>query len=216
MGKHQHKVDPNGKMKVRIIEFELEGSDMSLQESLKSITSALSKPAIVQISRSPQRLVTTKATGEVVNESDEQVEDLEPLDEVDYEEGQATVLVPPATKKPRKQARVVTPNLVNIRFDDVTPKFADFVAQKDPKNDMQKYLCAAFWLKTYKETNEISVDHMYTAYKVMGWALPGVPVQPMRELAATRDKRFSKGTEKGHYAINHVGEGFVTTKMGNV
>jgi hypothetical protein len=55
---------------------------------------------------------------------------------------------------------------------------------------------------------------MYTAYKVMGWALPTVPVQTMRELAATRDKRFSKGAEKGHYTINHVGEGYVTTKMG--
>ena len=80
-------------------------------------------------------------------------------------------------------SRVVTPNIVDIRFDDVDPKFAEFVAQKDPKNDMQKYLCAAFWLKTYKRTNEVSVDHIYTAYKVMGWALPQVPVQPMRAWA---------------------------------
>jgi hypothetical protein len=35
MGKQPPKADQNGKMKVRIIEFELEGSDMSLQESLK-------------------------------------------------------------------------------------------------------------------------------------------------------------------------------------
>lgn len=216
MGKQPTKVDQNGKMKVRIIEFELEGGDMSLQESLKSITAALSKPAIVQVARSTQRLGTTKTTAVVSNDSIEQVEDLEPLEEVEHGEETVTVSSRTTPKKPRKVSRVVTPNLVNIRFDDVTPKFADFVAQKDPKNDMQKYLCAAFWLKTYKETNEISVDHMYTAYKIMGWALPGVPVQPMRELAATRDKRFSKGTEQGHYTINHVGEGFVTTKMGNV
>nr|WP_216293170.1 hypothetical protein [Delftia acidovorans]MCA1066684.1 hypothetical protein [Delftia acidovorans] len=216
MGKQPPKADQNGKMKVRIIEFELEGSDVSLQESLKSITAALSRPAIVHVGRPPQRLGTTKGPSDGVTGSDEQIEDLEPLDEVGYEEETVIVSAPAVPKKPRKPARVVTPNLVNIRFDDEIPKFADFVAQKDPKNDMQKYLCAAFWLKTYKGINEFSVDHMYTAYKVMGWALPAIPVQPMRELAATRDKRFSKGVEKGHYVINHVGEGFVTTKMGSM
>lgn len=216
MGKQSPKTDQTGKMKVRIIEFELEGSDASLQESLKSITAALSRPTIVHATagRPQQRLSGMKAsTAELVNGNGEQAEDLEFVEEVESEE--EVVPVPAAPKKLRKPTKVATPSLVDVRFDDETPKFAEFVAQKDPKNDMQRYLCAAFWLKTYKGINEVSVDHMYTAYKVMGWALPAIPVQPMRELAATRDKRFSKGAEKGHYAINHVGEGFVTTKMGS-
>lgn len=79
---------------------------------------------------------------------------------------------------------------------------------------MQRYLCAAYWLKIHKDVQEVSIDHIYTAYRSQGWALPANAVQPMRELAATRDGRFSKGAEKGHYAINHIGEGFVTTRMG--
>lgn len=211
MGKQPPKSDQNGKMKVRIIEFELEGSDISLQESLKSITAALSRPTIVTAPRQQQRLGATRSVAEVVVEPSEDVDDVE---EIEQEE-QLTAFAPPAPKRPRKPPKMAAPSLVDIRFDDEKLTFAEFVEQKDPKNDMQKYLCAAFWLKTYKSINEVSIDHMYTAYKVMGWALPTNPVQPMRELAATRDKRFSKGAEKGHYAINHVGEGFVTTKMSN-
>ncbi|MBN3791800.1 hypothetical protein [Burkholderia sp. Ac-20353] len=215
MGKQPPKVDQNGKMKVRIIEFELEGSDMSLQESLKSITAALSRAPVVAAPRPQQRLGTTRSVAEVVmDDSGEPSDDLDQVDEIEQEE-EPTISVPPAPKKQRKPPKMAAPSLVDIRFDDEKPTFAEFVEQKEPKNDMQKYLCAAFWLKTHKKVSEVSIDHMYTAYKVMGWALPTNPVQPMRELAATRDKRFSKGAEKGHYAINHVGEGFVTTKMGN-
>ncbi|WP_042567590.1 hypothetical protein, partial [Ralstonia solanacearum] len=215
MGKQPPKADQNGKMKVRIIEFELEGSDISLQESLKSIAAALSRPAVVAAPRQQQRLDTTRSIAEVImNNPGDQLEDLADVDAIEQEEEPA-VSAPPVPRKPRKPPKMATPSLVDIRFDDERPSFAEFVEQKDPKSDMQKYLCAAFWLKTYKGVNEVSIDHMYTAYKVMGWALPTTPVQPMRELAATRDKRFSKGAEKGHYAINHVGEGFVTTKMGN-
>lgn len=215
MGKQPPKADQNGKMKVRIIEFELEGSDISLQESLKSITAALSRPTVVAAPRQQQRLGTTRSVAEdVLDSSGEPSEDLEQVEEIDQEE-EPTAIAAAAPKKQKKPPKMAVPSLVDIRFDDKTPTFAEFVEQKEPKNDMQKYLCAAFWLKTHKNVNEVSIDHMYTAYKVMGWALPTTPVQPMRELAATRDKRFSKGAEKGHYAINHIGEGFVTTKMGN-
>jgi hypothetical protein len=215
MGKQPSKTDQNGKMKVRIIEFELEGSDMSLQESLKSITAALSRPPVTTAPRLQQRLGATRSVAEVViDDPSEPSEDVDQVEEIEHKE-EPTVSAPALHKKQRKPPKMAAPSLVDIRFDDENPTFAEFVQQKEPKNDMQKYLCAAFWLKTYKTVNEVSIDHMYTAYKVMGWALPTNPVQPMRELAATRDKRFSKGAEKGHYTINHVGEGFVTTKMGN-
>lgn len=212
MGKQPPKNEQNGKMKVRIIEFELEGSDMSLQESLKSIAAALSRPAVLTIQRPQQRIGTTKTEIDA-SSSHESAEDIENIEEVVAEEesDSSATAVP---RKPRKPPKMAAPSLVEIRFDDLKPTFAEFVAEKEPKSDMQRYLCAAFWLKAHKSVNEVSIDHMYTAYKVMGWALPGVPVQPMRELAATRDKRFSKGAEKGHYAINHIGEGYVTTKMG--
>lgn len=215
MGKQPPKADQNGKMKVRIIEFELEGSDISLQESLKSITAALSRSTVVVAPRQQQRLGSMRNVAEVaMNNSDEPPEDLEYAEALEQEE-EPIASASTAAKKQRKQPKMAAPNLVDIRFDDEKPTFAEFVEEKSPKNEMQKYLCVAFWLKTHKGINEVSIDHIYTAYRLMGWALPTSPVQPMRELAATRDKRFSKGAEKGHYAINHIGEGFVTTKMGN-
>lgn len=203
----------NGKVKVRIIEFEMEGSDLSLQESLKSITAALSRPNVVLASRPTARIDSNKPAGTVQN--GEAVTD-EELEHVEYVEDTTPLetSAPVAPRKPRKASKPVAPNVVAVRFDDGNPTFADFVADREPKNDMQKYICAAYWLKMYKDVHEVSIDHIYTAYRSQGWALPANAIQPMRELAATRDGRFSKGVEKGHYTINHIGEGFVTTKMG--
>lgn len=214
MAKLPPKADQNGKMKVRIIEFELEGSDVSLQESLKSITAALSRPAapaaVSRVTRiEAPKHVNAPASQAAADDADE-FEEAELVEEV-----QVDAPVSAVPKRPRKPAKTPAPTLLrDVRFDDVTPTFADFVAEKQPKSEMLKYLCVAYWLKTYKDIPEISIDHVYTAYRVMQWALPAAAVQPMRELAANRDGRFSKGHEKGHYAINHVGEGFVTTKMG--
>lgn len=203
----------NGKVKVRIIEFEMEGSDLSLQESLKSIAAALSRPNLTPPSRSTARIESNKAGAPGANGdsiAEEELEDVEYVDDVQQLEASSPI----NTRKPRKPPKTVAPNLVAIRFDDVNPTFTDFVADRDPKNDMQKYLCAAYWLKMHKDVHEVSIDHIYTAYRSQGWALPAKAVQPMRELAATRDGRFSKGVERGHYSINHIGEGWVTTKMG--
>lgn len=214
MAKQPPKIDQNGKMKVRIIEFELEGSDTSLQESLKSIAAALSRPNNAISAPRINRIEAPRQVDVTVNgaiQSDEDFDDTEILDEQDTVQSENS----PLPKKVRKPTKGPTPAILrDVRFDDVEPTFAIFSADRQPKSDKLKYLCVAHWLKTYKDINEISIDHVYTAYKVMNWALPANAVQPMRELAATRDGRFSKGHEKGHYAINHVGEGFVTTKMG--
>ncbi|RYF46431.1 MAG: hypothetical protein EOO38_14140 [Cytophagaceae bacterium] len=202
----------NGKVKVRIIEFEMEGSDLSLQESLKSIAAALSRPNVVVASRPSARIESQKGAGQAQDE-DAVMDDSFVNDEY-VEDSTLEASAPVVVRRQRKTSRPVAPNLVAVRFDDGNPTFAEFVADRDPRNDMQKYICAAYWLKIYKDVHEVSIDHIYTAYRSQGWALPATAIQPMRELAATRDGRFSKGIEKGHYAINHIGEGFVTTKMG--
>lgn len=202
----------NGKVKVRIIEFEMEGSDLSLQESLKSIAAALSRPNVVVASRPTARIESQKPAGHAQDE--DAVIDDEYVNDEYVEDSTSEAPAPVAPRKPRKASKPVAPNVVAVRFDDGDPTFADFVADREPKNDMQKYICAAYWLKMYKDVHEVSIDYIYTAYRSQGWALPARAIQPMRELAATRDGRFSKGIEKGHYTINHIGEGFVTTKMG--
>ncbi len=213
MAKHPPKSDgQNGKVKVRIIEFEMEGSDISLQESLKSITAALSRPNVTVVSRPSARIESNHSAPDLQN-SDASLDEEENVDYLDA--GPSSEFPSPVVaRKPRRASKPVAPSVVAVRFDDATPTFADFVGDRNPKNDMHKYICAAYWLKIFKDVHEVSIDHIYTAYRSQGWALPANPVQPMRELASTRDGRFSKGIEKGHYSINHIGEGFVTTKMG--
>ena len=209
MANKASKTEQNGKVKVRIIEFEMEGSDISLQESLKSITAALSRPSAASTPR-PVRYpqISRQLDGGESGGESEEVEEAELVEEID--QVQST-----SPKRPRKPAKVVTPTVLrDVRFDDVSPTFAEFATDRNPKGDLQRCLCVAFWLKTYKDIAEININHIYTAFKVVGWPIPTNVVQPLRELAATRDGRFSKGVEKGAYAINHVGENFIN-KLGN-
>jgi hypothetical protein len=96
--------------------------------------------------------------------------------------------------------------LGELRFDDVSPTLKDFCAQKNPSSDYKKYLVIAYWFKHYKQMPEINVNHIHTAYRLMGWATPKAAAQPLRDMKRSKMGWLSKGKEKGAYTINHVGE----------
>src|SRR5688572_23665370 len=88
-----------GKVKFRVIEFELEGTDASLQESLKNLAVALNRGNAVPPAR--QLRATTKqieANGEA--EPEVEAEDAEVVDE------QETEAPAPRPAAPRKPPRV--------------------------------------------------------------------------------------------------------------
>lgn len=208
------KPDQIGKIKVRIIELEMEGSDDSLQEGLKSLAAALNRastPASQRV-RSDPAVRRIEANGATVDMP--LTDAIQDVEEADAELEDAPQATAPRQRQPRKPAKVVTPIILqDVRFDDVSPTFTEFANDKNPKGDLQRYLVVGYWLKFYKQIEELTISHFYTAYKLMNWTVPVNVVQPMRELAATRDGRFSKGSEKGMYKINHIGENAVV-KLG--
>jgi hypothetical protein len=93
-------------------------------------------------------------------------------------------------------------------------KLTDFVAEKgNPTETLDRYLVLAAWFKVHFGTEEITADHMFTAYRHLGWqsAMPNDPTQPLRDLKAKKNW-FDKGG-KGAYKINWSGENTVS-KMG--
>jgi len=59
-------------------------------------------------------------------------------------------------------------------------------------------------MKANLSLDEVTMDHIYTAYRHMGWTSPKDVSSPLRSMK-TQNSWFSKGKEKGAYAINHVG-----------
>jgi len=203
------KPDQAGKIKVRIIELELEGSDESLQEGLKSFAAALNRPVTVTRNARSPAAIENKANGDVpAVQSDGEGE--EQQDEQSEDNG------PPTQKRVRKAKTVVPAKVLSdIEFDDVEPSFLDFAGSKSPKSDFQKYLVIAYWFKTYKNLPDLTSNHFYTAYKMAKWAVPRDPTQPMRDLKNPRTGKFSSGKAPGTVTINQVGENAVDELPGS-
>lgn len=189
-----------GKVKFRVIEFELEGTDASLQESLKNLAVALGRGSAMP----PARQIKAPTTRQVESNGDLDPEsEAEDAEVVDEEEAAA----PARSSAPRKPARVKTYSIIpDLRFDDVNPTLKEFATQKSPSGDLKKYLVIAYWFKYHKKHPNLTPEHFYTAYKEMKWAVPRNPAQPVRELRSNRDQRLGKGTEPGTSVINQIGE----------
>lgn len=197
--------EQNGKVKFRIIEFEMEGSDETLQDSLKNLAAAFVKAGpVVQnrvIRQDPQRQLEASTSDDSSNmESD--------LIEIPDDESATSPQVRrnQSVKKSRTPAAKV---LNDIRLDDVSPTLKEFCSEKNPKSDLDKYLVIAYWFKHSKQIQDLSASHFFTAYRLMGWSVPRDPGQPIRDLRHRRKGHFSPGQAVGVSTINHIGENIV-------
>ena len=79
---------------------------------------------------------------------------------------------------------------------------------------MDRYAVIAVWFKRQFNTEEITIDHIFTAYKALGWQakLPGDLSQTFRNLKSNKNW-FDSGSKRGAYKVNWNGESAVN-KMG--
>lgn len=198
MAKLPPKVSNNAKVKFRIFEFEMDGSDDSIQDTMKTLAAALTRGGhgAVSVQRRIKGDEPTPPTGASEADADaELVDDENPVEDV----------VPKATTSPKRPKKIKTYDILDdIRFDETPIALADFVAQYSPKSDLKRYLVIALWFKEQWKLKEINDVHWYTAYKYLKWSIPSDPAQPIRDLRAS--KRLSKGTAVGHAFINIIGE----------
>ncbi len=196
--------DQPGKVKIRVIEFEVEGSDATMQESLKSITAALNRgmtasPPPARAVRYVQSPASSPHDGAEINDSEGEQAD---SGAEDAEE----IAAPVVTKKSTAPRKLPTPKVVEVNFSDVSPTLKAFAAEKKPDNDLRKYLVIAYWYKHNKQISELNADHFFTAYRHLGWTVPRDPGTPIRDLRHKRRTQFGAGKERGYCVINHVGE----------
>ena len=71
---------------------------------------------------------------------------------------------------------------------------------------MEKYAVIAAWFKEHLNIEEMSIDHVFTAYKSLGWQaqLPADPAQTFRNLKSNKHW-FESGSQRGNYKINWNG-----------
>jgi hypothetical protein len=203
-----HRED-QGRVKVRLVEFELEGSNASIQESLRSFASALrtNRESVISLPAAP----ALPAALEHPSPSNRELAD--PID---------TLIVQPGTENGRpkqnsgsksRSKTVRSPEVLELDLTTGSMPLEQFCQSKNPDSDNMKYLVIAFWLKKYRKITAITADHIHTCYRHMGWNTPRYPIQPLRDLKS-RQQWMSKSEGVGEYAINHIGENEVS-KMGD-
>ena len=200
----------------RTLDFTMENvTGDSVTEGLRSLANALAGQPIV-----PERRRVSKGAIDVApiqqDEEDLTTESDRPgsenVEATDSEEPSATNATPKA-KRPRKPK---APKLLsNLKLTDSSLPLSDFMKQKNPPDMMDKYAAVAVWLKEQFQITEVSIDHIFTAFKHLGIdsQLPTDIAKPLNNLTYNR-KWFDKGKSPGTYTINWVGESEVG-KMGS-
>jgi hypothetical protein len=189
----------NSRVKVRVFEFEMEGSDESIQDTMKTLAAALTRGGAAAVPTA-RRIRSDSSTTQQLEVDQVEIEEPDSAEDEVLEEPLVR-----AAAKPKRQKKVRTFDILDdIRFDEVEPTLSDVAVNLSPKSDLKKYLVIALWYKDHLKIAEINVRHWYTALKYLKWTMPDDPAQPIRDLV--RQDKLSKGKESGLYFINHIGE----------
>lgn len=197
--------DENAKVKLRLIEFEVEGGNPAILESLRTMATAITRQK-----QTPARVLAAP-TPTMVDKPDEmspqgeidfgEVEDVPPDPIENLAEGSSRIARPRAPRKPP-----VPPAPIQLDIKAGNPSFADFIERAgSPESDWQRYLAVGYWLKHHYTSpiQAITLAHVYTCYRLMGWTVPKNVSIPLRDI--TRKKQWFKKETAG-YVITTFGE----------
>ncbi|HEX6000260.1 MAG TPA: hypothetical protein VFZ16_12850 [Hyphomicrobiaceae bacterium] len=188
----------SGPARIRFVMLDAEAPDGDLSQITLAVQNALRSSDGAGGAR---RLITTVSskstpTADGVEGTVEEVAE-EPVEETSAP--QATRAGSARASQPRKGKM---PTVLDL---DLTSgvSFDDFARPKNPASNQKRHLVVAAWFKEHRNQDTITVDHVYTCYRSIGWPC-NIPdfAQPLREL---KHDQLLELRGKGLYAINHLG-----------
>lgn len=184
-----------GKIKIRFFEVELEGSDETLLESVRSAASLANR---VPMARQIKQLQAAPAINGTAGVGADVTRDFGSEESGEPEELEVVGTAP----RPKKSRTYATLNVVEIDLKSGNLPFADFATEKAPGDTTKRFLVAAAWLKEQRGISTIDAHHVYTCFRHMNWGIQKDMNQPLRD--AARSGYFKK-IEKGKFEITHIG-----------
>jgi hypothetical protein len=189
-----------GSSKVRLIVFEAEMSDGDLSQVTQAIQNALQpRPAPIRmIQAAPQASIADGSSAFDENEL------LDKTDELASEPAR------PRSQRPAKPRVAKTPTVLDDIDVSSAPSLKDFVAEYELSSTVDKYLVVALWFRDARSTSNITVDHVYTCFKLLGWSTSANDFsKPLRNL---RDEQSMKGGSREGFALTLPGAGKIEAK----
>jgi hypothetical protein len=192
--------EEKGKVKFRFVEFELEGLNSTIEESIKSIVNSMNR-----VPNSPMRMATAKPALQIssaVRESGNGHADVEPpleeLAEVEETPAQGT-----RSAQPKGQRHYTNPKFLSeVDLDSGAMAFKTFAEKQAPRSDNRKYLVIAAWFKKNRNLDVITPNHIYTCNQKMGWTTQKDVSQPFRYM---KKKSYFAVAGRNQWQLTHVG-----------
>jgi hypothetical protein len=207
--KHFHGED-KGKVRVRFMEVELEGSNQTLLEGIRHITSAIPAQVIVkQVSGRTSPVRSLGNGGEMAADAAATVDarDLDGGDAGDAngDETEVSEVAPISTPKKPRTAPKAPALATNLREGD-SPTLQEFCVEVhlSPDADAQdRAIVVATWLKETRGISEMGASEFYTCCRLMDWTLPTDLTSPMRKL---KGQKKMDSSEPGKWFLTLLGE----------
>jgi hypothetical protein len=189
----------SGPSRIRFVMLEADVQDGDLSQITQAIQNAFRSPSVVARTPASQtHMISVGTTAEPLGEDDDVIE-----------VANAIETAPTENRQPRKRAVAKTPDVLNDIDTDRSPTLKDFVAQFDVKTGVDRYLVIALWFRDARATSAITVDHVYTCFRLLGWSTSSADFsKPLRNL---RDEQSMSGDAKG-YSLTLVGAGKIEAK----
>jgi hypothetical protein len=218
------KLQGNGNNQVQgfVFGINLKGSEAVVMEGIKAFTHAMTKsgvvltPPVVRPSLSAGAPAPAATTSTVDTEEIPQPEVTDAVVEDEDEEIQDdAVTEEPGNSGPKRTYTFKAPKFLHeLDMTKASKPLVDFMAEKgNPTELMDRYIAIAVWLKDHMQTEEFTINHIWTAYSLLGWKtqFPENHSQTLRDL---KSKKNYLTKEKGAgYKVSWPGEQYVT-KMG--
>jgi hypothetical protein len=196
--------DDHGKVRVRFMEFDLEGSNQTILEGIREITAALPGRTVVrEVAPGTIKLLQNPAVAPAVAQPE--IADFGDTAARDGEQGPERAASSPKPRQPRAPAK--PPELsTDLRPEDSPMPVREFMetTQVTPESSVSDQVIAiATWLKEHRQRNEMSGANFYTCCKFLDWSPPSDPTSPMRNLK--RDQKLASAG-KGEFSLTLLGE----------
>jgi hypothetical protein len=196
----RHTSTDRGRIKLRFIDLEVDGTPASLEQTIRSLVATLTKDTGAQ-KVVPKAIPATLTSGE-------------PVEEPAVEEPEGEAETEPTTNgnsERRSTPRPIQkPNLLNdLDVISGPVSLKAFYEEKKPVTHWDRYLVIAYWLKTQRSITQINIHHVFTCLRSVGETniLSDVSA-PFREMKSKKSY-FSSGSPRGHWVITHIGENVV-------
>lgn len=197
--------EDKGKVRIRFMEVELEGSNETLLEGIRSITAAMPSQARIVHKQLPTRTQPSQMIAAPAAGADASADGDPGYEEIGEEQAESVAIPEPA-----KRARVRAPKAPalseNLRLDEQPMPLRSFCEATNvtPASSItDKAIVVATWLKEHRQQVSMSAGDLFTCCKFMDWEPPTDVTSPMRKLKGVQKM---SSPEPGVFTLTLIGD----------